>query len=34
MVFRFVAPAILEKAIAKMEEHVQPGLVHLAAAEV
>ncbi len=34
IVFRFVAPAILEKAIAKMEEHVQPGLVHLAAAEV
>ena len=25
---------LLEKAIAKMEEHVQPGLVHLAAAEV
>src|SRR5215203_3561122 len=30
LVFRFVAPAILEKAIEKMEEHVRPGLLHLA----
>ena len=29
LVFRFVAPAILEKAIDKMEDHVRPGLVHL-----
>ena len=34
IVFRFVAPAILEQAIAKMEEHVRPGLVHLAQPEV
>ena len=32
--FRFVAPAILEKAIDKMEDHVRPGLVHLAGADV
>ncbi len=34
LVFRFVAPAILEKAVEKMEAHVKPGLVHLAEAEV
>ena len=34
LVFRFVAPAILEKAIEKMEEHVRPGLLHLADADV
>ena len=30
LVFRFVAPAILEKAIEKMEDHVRPGLLHVA----
>ena len=34
LVFRFVAPAILEKAIEKMEEHVRPGLLHLADTDV
>ena len=34
LVFRFVAPAILEKAIDKMEDHVRPGLLHLADADV
>ena len=34
LVFRFVAPAILEKAIDKMEDHVRPGLVHLAGVDV
>jgi hypothetical protein len=34
LVFRFVAPALLEKAIDKMEDHVRPDLVHLAGAEV
>ena len=34
LVFRFVAPAILEKAIDKMEDHVRPGLVHLADVDV
>ena len=34
LVFRFVAPAILEKAIEKMEEHVRPGLLHLAGTDV
>ncbi|MCW2847955.1 MAG: hypothetical protein JWR90_1929 [Marmoricola sp.] len=30
LVFRFAAPALLKKAIEKMESHVRPGLVHLA----
>ncbi len=34
LVFKYVAPAILEKAVEKMEAHVKPGLRHLADAEV
>jgi hypothetical protein len=34
LVFRFVAPAILEKAIDKMEDHIRPGLVHLTGPDV
>ena len=34
LVFRFVAPALLEKAVEKMEAHVKTGLVHLTDAEV
>ena len=34
LVFRFVAPAILEKAIEKMEDQVEPGLVHLTGPDV
>lgn len=33
-VFRFAAPFVVGKAIDKMEEHVQTGLVHLADADV
>ena len=34
LVFRFVAPALMEKAVEKMEEHVKTGLVHLTDVEV
>ncbi len=34
LVFRFAAPALLEKAIERMEAHVRPGLVHLTDADV
>ena len=34
LVFKFVAPAILEKAIEKMEDQVKPGLVHLTGPDV
>jgi hypothetical protein len=34
LVFRFVAPAVLKKAIEHMEAHVKPGLVHLTDAKV
>ena len=34
LVFRFAAPAVLEKAIEKMEAHVRPGLVHLTDADI
>ncbi len=34
LVFTFAAPALLEKAIEKMEDHVRPGLVHLVDADV
>ena len=34
LVFRFVAPALLEKAVEKMEAHVKTGLVHLTDVEV
>ncbi len=34
LVFRFAAPALLEKALEKMEAHVRPGLVHLTDAAV
>ncbi len=34
LVFRYVAPVLLEKAIDQMEEHVQPGLVHLTGTDV
>ena len=34
LVFRFAAPALLEKALERMEKHVRPGLVHLTDADV
>ncbi|MET0838952.1 MAG: hypothetical protein ABWY19_09250, partial [Marmoricola sp.] len=34
LVFRFVAPVILDKAVEKMEDHVEPGLVHLTEPDV
>ena len=34
LVFRFVAPALMEKAVEKMEAHVKTGLVHLTDVEV
>ncbi len=34
LVFRFAAPALMEKALEKMEKHVRPGLVHLTDADV
>jgi hypothetical protein len=34
LVFRFVAPALLDKAVEKMEAHVKTGLVHLTDTDV
>src|SRR4051794_6531969 len=34
LVFRFVAPALLDKAVEKMEAHVKTGLVHLTGTDV
>ncbi len=34
LVFRFAAPALLGRAIDRMERHVRPGLVHLTGADV
>lgn len=34
IVFRFVAPVVLDKAVDKLEEQVRPGLVHITGADV
>ena len=34
LIFRFVVPAVLEKAVERMEAHVEEGLVHLVDADV